>query len=230
MIIKYLINTGKLTSILFLILTATFSCKKMPEPGFTYEPAQNPEAGDTIKFNNTSVNASTFEWEFGDGTTSNLNSPIHIFNEAGIFDVKLTALNDKGSEFITESLTINEPTIMGIQVFAAEDTSVLEDTQVMLYDNEEDFLNFATEDPQYLGITDVEGYVEFTNMEPIIYYMVAIKVEEAGYWGFLGEFPQALEQNEYNGFWVLCPWFNFEEKKSTGLPSFEGGQILRIRE
>lgn len=45
----------------------------------------------TVDFTNESVNASTFEWSFGDGGTSLLNNPVHTYNAIGTYDVQLIA-------------------------------------------------------------------------------------------------------------------------------------------
>lgn len=44
----------------------------------------------TVQFNNTSTNASTYLWQFGDNQTSNLMNPSHVYN-VGVFSVSLTA-------------------------------------------------------------------------------------------------------------------------------------------
>ena len=37
-----------------------------------------------------SSNATSWLWDFGDGSTSTLQNPIHFFDSAGVFDIKLT--------------------------------------------------------------------------------------------------------------------------------------------
>lgn len=50
-----------------------------------------------FNFTNTSSNATSYVWEFGDGTTSVLTSPLHAFeNETGVYHVVLHAYNDEG--------------------------------------------------------------------------------------------------------------------------------------
>lgn len=44
-----------------------------------------------VNFNNTSFNGIAFTWDFGDGTTSTEENPTHIYTEAGIYTVTLTA-------------------------------------------------------------------------------------------------------------------------------------------
>jgi len=47
-------------------------------------------------FTNGSVNATSYDWDFGDGNTSTEESPTHVFAESDIFTVTLTAKNDAG--------------------------------------------------------------------------------------------------------------------------------------
>lgn len=44
-----------------------------------------------VNFSNTSNNASTFHWDFGDGNTSTQTNPSHTYTSAGTFTVKLVA-------------------------------------------------------------------------------------------------------------------------------------------
>ncbi len=47
----------------------------------------------SIIFNNTSVNADHYLWDFGDLATSTNINPTHVYNKAGTYKVKLTAYN-----------------------------------------------------------------------------------------------------------------------------------------
>ena len=47
----------------------------------------------TVTFSNTSIGADQFLWEFGDGITSTLATPTHVYTTAGHFTVTLTAAN-----------------------------------------------------------------------------------------------------------------------------------------
>jgi len=75
----------------------------------------NPE----VQFYNTSEASqdSWFLWDFGDGNSSDEFSPIHIYNQNGIYNVKLNAGNSIGeSELIANSaVTINLPELNNIQ-------------------------------------------------------------------------------------------------------------------
>lgn len=57
----------------------------------------------TVSFTNLSTNADSYLWDFGDGTTSTLKNPQHLYTTKGSFTVKLTATN-KGACSNTVSL------------------------------------------------------------------------------------------------------------------------------
>ena len=46
----------------------------------------------TVNFSNLSFNATSFHWDFGDGTTSTLTSPSHIYTTVGTYSVTLIAV------------------------------------------------------------------------------------------------------------------------------------------
>jgi PKD domain./Protein of unknown function (DUF1566). len=52
----------------------------------------------------------TFAWSFGDGYSSNVKSPKHMYSNNGIYTVRLTVTNSNGSDSTTMSLTIGNAT------------------------------------------------------------------------------------------------------------------------
>lgn len=58
----------------------------LPIPSFEFN-ANNSE----VSFNNTSLNADTYFWSFGDGNTSTEINPVHIYNNDGTYNVELTS-------------------------------------------------------------------------------------------------------------------------------------------
>jgi gliding motility-associated-like protein len=62
----------------------------------------------TYSFVNTSANATTYVWDFGDSQASVLANPTHVYAAAGTYTVKLTATNSCGSDTKTQVLTIPE--------------------------------------------------------------------------------------------------------------------------
>lgn len=50
-----------------------------------------------VSFSNTSENASSYQWDFGDGSSSTERSPTHEYTESGDYTVKLTASSNGGA-------------------------------------------------------------------------------------------------------------------------------------
>lgn len=58
-----------------------------PAASFNYIAA----VGNSITFNNLSDNATTYEWDFGDGNTSTAIAPVHTYAAGGNYTVTLIA-------------------------------------------------------------------------------------------------------------------------------------------
>ncbi len=63
-----------------------------------------------VNFTNTSSNADTYEWDFGDGNSSTEENPVHSYTEGGDYEVTLTAMNECGIEVYTQTVTIEPNT------------------------------------------------------------------------------------------------------------------------
>lgn len=62
----------------------------------------------TITFANTSQNAVSYNWDFGDGTTASEENPVHTYAEDGSYDVSLTAVSDAcANDVFMEEIVIN---------------------------------------------------------------------------------------------------------------------------
>ncbi|EKQ52097.1 MAG: PDK repeat-containing protein [Methanobacterium sp. Maddingley MBC34] len=65
----------------------------------------------TVQFNDTSSHVPTeWFWDFGDGTNSTDQNPLHTYNNAGTYTVKLTASNAVGNNTIEKSNLITSIT------------------------------------------------------------------------------------------------------------------------
>ena len=72
-----------------------------PNPGVVFSFNNILCEDDTVIFNNLSTISSTsqivtWNWNFGDGFFSNLQNPIHIYQDDGIFNVTLTGISNFG--------------------------------------------------------------------------------------------------------------------------------------
>jgi PKD repeat protein len=50
-----------------------------------------------VTFSDQSTNADTWNWTFGDGSTSSLENPAHTYNDAGVYDVVLGVSSAEGA-------------------------------------------------------------------------------------------------------------------------------------
>lgn len=76
-----------------------------PAAGFTMDKTE-AETGETISFNNTSQNATSYLWQFGDGDTSTEVNPTHSYSSSGSFDITLTATGAGGENSTSKTVTI----------------------------------------------------------------------------------------------------------------------------
>ena len=82
----------------------------------------NPENGCApldVSFFNTSSNAITYLWEFGDGTTSILENPTHTYANPGNYSVTLTAFGPTGSIYsvVNDQIAVLSSPLANIQAF-----------------------------------------------------------------------------------------------------------------
>jgi beta propeller repeat protein len=66
------------------------------------------EAPLSVQFTDLSKNVAGWNWNFGDGTNSNDQSPTHTYSVAGTYTVNLIVSNEKGNASKTGSITVIE--------------------------------------------------------------------------------------------------------------------------
>lgn len=96
-----------------LMITALFfsNCSKDSSPSnvlsvsFTIDKTDG-EIGETITFTNTSKYGSSYVWDFGDGNSSSIENPTHMYSNAGEFEIILTANGEEGSASKKKSIPI----------------------------------------------------------------------------------------------------------------------------
>lgn len=77
-------------------------------------------SGDTVTFTNTSTNAVSYLWDFGDGNTSTEENPEHIYSQNGNYDVTLTAFGSCDTTTVTQAVEI---ALVPVAAFSAGQTS-----------------------------------------------------------------------------------------------------------
>lgn len=72
-----------------------------------------------VNFTSTAVNADTYEWDFGDGSTSNEENPIHTYTEQGTYTVTLTVYDSDDPENIStaefiDAINVNNELVVSL--------------------------------------------------------------------------------------------------------------------
>ena len=86
------------------LYNGTFPCAPpVTTSSFTYSN-QTICLGQLVVFNNTSTQAASYAWSFGDGNNSSLQNPTHTYTTVGSYTINLTST---GSSTATSSSVIN---------------------------------------------------------------------------------------------------------------------------
>ncbi len=108
-------NTGSLAT----VITTT---PEYPIANFTSNITSG-KAPLTVAFNDTSTGTPTkWKWTFGDGKTSTIQNPIHMYSKAGNYTVKLIVSNGQGSNTTTKTDYI-QVIAKPVAAFSAKPTS-----------------------------------------------------------------------------------------------------------
>lgn len=149
--------------------TLLTSCDLTPEAYF-YSDKVVAEVGEDVYFTNSSDNAESFEWDFGDGTWTDAWNPIHAWSATGIFTVELTAYNDNGfSDKAYQEIEIVSPTMLEVEVLEYFDEYPVAGASVILYPSLSDWDNETNAIVE--GFTNSAGKVIFTDLSARTYYV-----------------------------------------------------------
>ncbi|MCK4747286.1 MAG: PKD domain-containing protein [Bacteroidales bacterium] len=107
---KSIYNLRFTLPVLLVLISVVSGCKKdeVIDPvtaSFSLRPS-SVEIGDTVSFINNSLNASFFQWVFGDGGTSIDENPTHVYEEEGNYEPTLVAIGTNDSDTATQSVTV----------------------------------------------------------------------------------------------------------------------------
>lgn len=155
---------------MFLLLPIVlFSCQRTPEASFSVD-SNAPEVGKAVYFNNHSHDGEKYEWDFGDGYTSNEREPAHTFSATGSYEVTLTAIA-KGGRSSTSSLTLDvvSPSLLVIEVQEYYSGDLIPNASIILYPSLADW--DAQTNSIIEGFTDKNGLAVFADLDPAVYYV-----------------------------------------------------------
>lgn len=73
-----------------------------PEASFNILKQEYDNTVPSVHFENRSLSGQRYSWDFGDGGSSTVAHPDHVYKKAGVYTVSLTVINGKGCEDRTE--------------------------------------------------------------------------------------------------------------------------------
>ncbi|MEM7028859.1 MAG: PKD domain-containing protein [Chloroflexota bacterium] len=91
-------------------------------PVASFTSSSPDELGQTTTFVNTSQDGGeipemiTYVWDFGDGQTSQVETPTHMYTAVGTYTVALTITNRSGSDKYQDTVTITDVPISGLSM------------------------------------------------------------------------------------------------------------------
>lgn len=91
---------------------------------FTFDP-QTGEAPLTVNFTNTSTNANSFTWNFGNGSTSTIQDPSTVYNTEGTYTIVLVASSGLCNDTAIKTIFVDEGFVIEIpNVFTPNEDGV----------------------------------------------------------------------------------------------------------
>ncbi|WP_230668811.1 MULTISPECIES: NosD domain-containing protein [Methanosarcina] len=118
-ITEEIFSTANVTDYLPLVVV---EAPVFPEANFSTNISSGPSPL-TVQFTDTSQNAISWFWDFGDGNNSTAQNPVHIFYAVGTYTVNLTVTNANGTKSKNADITVLEKNILPVADFTVNKTS-----------------------------------------------------------------------------------------------------------
>lgn len=119
----------------------------------------------SVSFNNTSLNATNYHWDFGDGTTTTDQHPYHTYSTSGTYTVTLTAFHCDSSDTAIQTLMLESiPVDTTIDDTTINDSTlslnIFQETTVEFYPNpanESLWISTSTKQPMQFKMYNTNG-------------------------------------------------------------------------
>ena len=164
---------------------------------------------EAVNFVDCSQYVEEYEWNFGDGTTSNQRNPAHVYTTPGTYQVSLTAYGYNTMETFMDAVTVLDEVLttdLDILVMYEGTEDPVTSCDVQLYDNFDNWTNLEFPVSDVLT-TGSNGIVVFYDLDPITYFIDAYKGATGGYYMNVDGETLPLEEGELNEYNVYVQFF-----------------------
>lgn len=127
------------------------------------------EIFEDVVFYNRSTHANKYQWDFGDGTVANSNSPSHQYLNSGNYTVKLSAYNGNLVDYSYYSINVLVPTVLNVEVREYFSNYLVPNASILIYPSDNDWINQTNKITEIF--TDNNGIAEIEGLPPGIYYL-----------------------------------------------------------
>lgn len=158
--------------------TAVVEVYPTADAAFSLNPTRVTAPGQPVYFVNLSEDANSYVWDFGDGTTTDAETPVHEYDVAGLYDISLTANNEWGCQ---TTYTLEEGVLAeegGLLVFPTAFTPSASGPSGGFYDRTS--YNNDVFYPIHAGVEDYELMI-FNKWGEMIFYSNDVNVGWDGY-------------------------------------------------
>lgn len=158
-----------LSGIIVLIISGCSYEDVYPHASFSAE-YDLVEPNEVFSFYNTSYDAESFEWDFGDGYVSNLANPSHSYSQEGVYQVTLRAYYGSKVDVAYMNIEVYQTTLeVIVKDYKFEDLIV--GIEVTLFANYTDW--YDIKNAIINGYTDNNGSVIFKGVGTQSYFIDA---------------------------------------------------------
>lgn len=143
------------------------SCTKDPNAGFNTSTS-TPGIGEYVYFTNRSIDAESFEWDFGDGFVSNTFNASHYYDEGGVYVVRLSAIANGKADQVSMTITVGASLEITVEEYLAP-YYLVSDISVRLYPTVTDWENETNMIVE--GYTNSNGVIRFDYLPTQRFYV-----------------------------------------------------------
>jgi PKD repeat protein len=156
--------------LLVAITLLLISCTRDPLADFTISNS-NVGIGEIVYFTNRSIDAESFEWDFGDGYRSSNFNTSHFYDIDGVYNVSLKAFSHDRVDVAYMTVNVIDASLEITVEEYYEPYYLVSDISVILYASINDWENPDTSPKVVEGFTDVNGVVRFDHLAAQRYYV-----------------------------------------------------------